>query len=455
MFSLSRLMVAALFTATLSHGALAQKAQSASEGPDVATFTLENGLQVVVIPDHRAPVVTHMIWYKAGAADEPEGESGIAHFLEHLMFKGTKEHPGGAFSAMVSELGGQENAFTSQDYTAYYQRVAKENLATVMEFEADRMTNLVLTDEVVDPERNVVLEERRMRIDNDPSSRLSEAVAATLFVNHPYGTPIIGWNHEIEKLDRHTAMRFYERFYTPNNAILVVAGDVTRDEVRGLAEQTYGKIARRQDIGPRLRPVEPDMLAARRVTLADPRAKQPSLTRTYIVPSYANAEGRTAHALDVMAFILGGGSTSRLHRALVSDQSIAASAGAYYQGDALDQSRFMVYAIPRENVSIDRIEAAMDAELARIAKEGVSADELKRAQKRLVAETIYAQDSQTTLARAYGSTLTTGGTVDDVKNWPAEIEAVTLEEVQAAAKLALQINRSVTGVLLTEEIAPQ
>ncbi|WP_229729186.1 M16 family metallopeptidase [Agaricicola taiwanensis] len=416
---------------------------------------MNNGLQVVVIPDHRAPVVTHMIWYKVGAADEPEGESGIAHFLEHLMFKGTKTHPGGAFSAMVSELGGQENAFTSQDYTSYYQRVAKEHLPTVMEFEADRMTGLVLSDEVVNPERDVVLEERRMRTDNDPGSRLSEAIAATLFVNHPYGTPIIGWQHEIEQLDRANALSFYDRFYTPNNAIVVVAGDVTTGEVRTLAEATYGKIERRGDVGPRMRPAEPDLLAARRVTLADPRARQPSLTRTYIVPSYANAEGRQAHALDLLAFILGGGSTSRLHRSLVADQSIAASAGSYYQGDALDQSRFVVYAIPRENIDMERLEKALDAELSKIVKDGVTAEELTRAKKRLVAETIYAQDSQTTLARAYGTTLTTGGTVEDVKEWPSVIEAVSAEEIQAAAKLALQINRSVTGLLLTEEAPPQ
>ena len=214
----------------------------ASPHAHVASFALANGLDVVVIPDHRAPVVTHMVWYRNGAADDPVGKSGIAHFLEHLMFKGTKAHPKGEFSEFISEVGGVENAFTGADFTAYFQQVAKQHLRTCMEFEADRMTNLVLTDAIVAPERDVVLEERRMHCDTDPAAQLGEAVQATLFTHHPYGVPIIGWGQEIEGLQREDALAYYHRFYTPENAILIVAGDAEPEEVRALAEATYGQL---------------------------------------------------------------------------------------------------------------------------------------------------------------------------------------------------------------------
>src|SRR5918993_2786133 len=234
-------------------------------GPEVSSFTLDNGLDVVVIPDHRVPVATHMIWYRNGSADDPQGQSGIAHFLEHLMFKGTEKHPAGEFSKVVSALGGQENAFTSFDYTAYFQRVSRENLKTMMEFEADRMTNLLLEESVIAPERDVVLEERRMRVETDPSAQLSEAMAASLFVHHPYGIPIIGWMHEIEGLNRQHALDYYRRFYTPENAILVVAGDVSDGEVRRLADATYGRIAPQGERPQRFRPREPEPRAARHI----------------------------------------------------------------------------------------------------------------------------------------------------------------------------------------------
>ena len=234
-------------------------------------------MEVVVIPDRRTPVVTHMVWYRVGSADEPPGKSGIAHFLEHLMFKGTEKNPAGRFSKVLATIGGQENAFTSSDYTGYFQRVTRDRLKMVMEFEADRMTGLKLTDEVVLPERNVVLEEQNSRVANSPSAKLGEEVAAALYLNHTYGRPVIGWRHEIEKLDRKDAIDFYNRWYTPNNAILVVAGDVTADEVKALAEETYGKVAPRAEIGPRLRPQEPEQRSVRTVTFADPRVTQPSL----------------------------------------------------------------------------------------------------------------------------------------------------------------------------------
>ena len=270
-----------------------------AEGPQISHFTLDNGLEVVVIPDHRTPVVTHMIWYRVGSADEQAGKSGLAHFLEHLMFKGTDKNPQGRFSQTLATIGGQENAFTTADYTGYFQRIAREYLPTVMEFEADRMTGLVLTDANVLPERDVVLEEYNMRVANSPEARFGEQVAAALYLNHPYGRPVIGWRSELEKLNREDALAFYRRFYTPNNAVVVIAGDVTGAEVRPLAEKTYGKVARRAEIGPRMRPQEPPPVAVRQVTLADPRVAQPSLQRSYLVPSDATAKpgrGRSARS---------------------------------------------------------------------------------------------------------------------------------------------------------------
>ena len=271
-----------------------------------------------------------MVWYKVGSADEQPGKSGIAHFLEHLMFKGTTLHPAGDFSARVSEIGGNENAFTTTDYTVFHQNVAKEQLGLMMAYEADRMANLVLTDEAVLPERQVILEERRSRTDNDPGAQLGEAVSAALYENSHYGIPVIGWEHEMAQLDRADAVAFYNRYYTPNNAVLVVAGDVTADEVKSLAEATYGKLPRRAEPPPRVRAREPEPLAARTVTLSDARVTQPSLRRSYLVPSYGTAVGNEAEALDVLSEIFGGGTTSLLYRQLVIEKGVATSAGAGY-----------------------------------------------------------------------------------------------------------------------------
>jgi zinc protease len=421
-------------------------------GARIDSVMLHNGLQVVVIPDHRTPVVTHMVWYKNGSADDPVGKSGIAHFLEHLMFKGTDKHPQGAFSAMVTELGGQENAFTSLDYTAYFQRVARDHLKTMMMFEADRMTGLVLTDEVVAPERDVVLEERRMRTDTDPAAQLGEAMAAALYAHHPYGTPIIGWMHEIEDLGREDALAYYRRFYTPENAILIVAGDVTTEEVLRLAEETYGRIPPRGEAPKRRRPREPTLKAARRVTLSDPKVEQPSLQRCFIVPSYTTAAPGEAEAIDVMVQILGASQTGWLHRKLVIEQRIAVAAGGWYQSTALDPSRLMLYAVPMPGVALETLERAVEAVVAELIRDGVSEKDLARAKTRLVADAAYAQDSQSSLARMYGAALATGSTIEDVNGWPEAIETVSAEDVRAAAK-RLDARFAVTGYLQKDEAA--
>jgi zinc protease len=428
-------------------------ATTADAGPAIADFRLDNGLHVVVIPDHRTPVVTHMVWYQNGSADDPIGKSGIAHFLEHLMFKGTAKHPQGEFSNVVAELGGQENAFTSTDYTAYFQRVAREHLETVMGFEADRMQGLVLTDDVVDPERDVVIEERRMRTDTDPGAQLGEAVAATLFTHHPYGKPIIGWMHEIEGLNREDALAYYRRFYTPENAILVVAGDVTPDEVRKAADATYGRIPRRGEPPVRRRPQEPDPRAARLVTLADPKVEQPSLQKAYLVPSYTTGAPGEAEALEVLVQILAAHSTGRLHRRLVVERQVAVGAGGWYQSSALDRSRLLLYAVPRPGVALEALDDELDACIAEIVAEGVDERELARAKTRLIADTVYAQDSQASLARIYGSTLATGGTVASVAAWPRDIDAITAADVRDAAARWLDGRRAVTGYLVKDEAA--
>ena len=414
-------------------------------------FELANGLTVLVLPDHRAPVVTHMVYYRNGAADDPLGKSGIAHFLEHLMFKGTEAHPKGAFSRLVSDLGGQENAFTSYDYTAYYQRVAKEHLAAMMTIEADRMNNLVLEESEVASERDVVIEERKMRTDSDPQAQLQESLHATLYVHHPYGTPVIGWGHEIEELSREDALAYYRRFYRPENAILIVAGDITAEEVRPLAEATYGKVPRGEGPPPsRRRVAEPPVRGVRRIALADRKVEQPMAQRVHLAPSYRTAEGREAFALDLLAQLLGGSQTSRLYRDLVVAQGLAVNAGAWYWSDALDLGQFGFYAVPAEGVSLDAIDAAMGAIVEGFRTQPVAAKDLERAKTRLIADMVYAQDNQTHLARMYGTALTTGLDAEAVRRWPERIREVTAEDIRLAAERHLDPARAVIGHLLKD-----
>ncbi len=425
----------------------AASAEVAKIAPNAVQFRLDNGLDVVVIPDRRAPVVTHMIWYRVGAADEDTGQSGIAHFLEHLMFKGTKKHPGSEFSKRITEIGGQENAFTSADYTAYFQRVAKQHLGEMMEFEADRMTNLVLSDDVVDPERDVVLEERRSRVENDPGSLLSEALTATLFKNHPYGRPVIGWQHEIKALDRQTALDFYKRYYTPNNALLVVAGDVGPDEVRALAEETYGKIPARPEAVRMARPAEPPMVGPHTLTVRDGKVREPTLQLAFIAPYSSTAEPGVAEALIVLSDIVGGGTTSRFYDGLVRGKGLATYAGSYYQASGVDNTRFVLYGVPKPGVTLLDLQAEMERIVAELVENGVTEEELKRAKSSVVARAIYSQDSQQSMARIVGSALSNGRSLEDVQNWPAKIQAVTAEDVRSAAETFLDPEKSVTGYL--------
>ena len=442
---LGRRFAAAALLVLMSASPMAAPAGAAVFNPDY--FTLGNGMQVVVVSNHRAPVVTHMIWYRVGAMDEPPGRTGVAHLLEHLMFKGTRAYPDGAFSQIVARNGGRENAFTSQDFTGYFQSVAADRLELMMELESDRMTNLILSQEDVDTERQVVLEERRSRIENDPGSRLGEQANAAMFMNHPYRNPVIGWEHEIRALTRDDLMTFYRDWYAPNNAILVVVGDVTVDQVRPLAEKYYGRIPARQ-LAPRIDWREPPAEAAQLVTLADPQVRQPSWSRRYHAPGYIYGATEHAYALELLADILGGGPTSRIYRSVVVEQKIAAAAGAWYSPSSRGPSSFGFYGSPLPGGDLAPVEAAMEAEVEKLLRDGVTEDEVARAKARLQAEAIYARDSLRAPAQSLGGGMVVGMTVEDIEAWPERIGAVTAEAVNAAARAVLSNKAPVTTVLV-------
>ncbi len=416
------------------------------------TFTLGNGMQVVLIPNDRAPVVTHMLWIKAGAADEPPGKSGIAHFLEHLMFKGTPEIGPGEFSKRVRSLGGNDNAFTSQDATAYFQTIARDRLRTVMKMEADRFMNLSPPEDEVLSERNVILEERSQRMENSPQALFSEALHAVLYVNHPYGVPIIGWRNEMETLSWADAQAFRQKYYTPSNAVLIVSGDVTMEELRPLAEEIYGAIPAGESVT-RQRTEAPELAGENRIILRHEAVRQPEFRRLIMGTSFRESE-EEAYALQVLNEALSGGPTTRIYKTLVKDRKVATNAGMYARLSALDTSEIGLYASPADGVTLDELEKAYDDLLKQIIADGLTEDELELAKKRLIADAVYARDSLSGPARIIGHALATGSTLEDVEIWPQRIEDVTLEQVNQVAGKYLDPDsdrRSVTGYLIPEE----
>ena len=417
----------------------------------VTDFTLDNGLQVVVIEDHRAPVVVHMLWYRAGSSDEPAGVSGIAHFLEHLLFKQTKTLEAGEFSRVVAENGGSDNAFTSKDFTAYFQRVAADRLDLMMQMEADRMVNLDLSEEDILTEREVIIEERNQRVENSPGALFREQTTAALFLNHRYGVPVIGWRHEMEKLSLSDALDFYRQYYAPNNAVLVVAGDVRPDDVRQLAEKNYGPLPANPQLGPRARPQEPPQIAARRLSYRDERVAQPYMTRSYLAPERDPGDQSTAAALTLLAEILGGGQTSVLTQKLQFETSTAVYAAAFYDGLSLDDSSFGFAVVPSAEVTLQAAEEALDQALAEFFEAGVDLEQLERIKTQFAASDIYARDNVQGLANSYGAALTSGLGLSDIHAWPDIIQAVTAEDIMAAAKDVLRDAGSVTGWLMKPE----
>lgn len=421
------------------------------------SFTLANGMQVVVIPNTRAPVVTHMVWYKVGGSNEVAGKSGLAHFLEHLMFKGSENVAPGEFSKRVRALGGNDNAFTTQDYTAYHQSIAVQHLETVMAMEADRMKSMLLPPEEFESERKVVLEERNQNTENDPRAHFVEQMRYALFPAHPYGTPVIGWKQDIESLTREDAMNFHKVWYAPNNAILVVAGDITADKLRPLTEKYYGSIPA-NPIPTKTFPPVNEFPGQVTMTLRDPRIHQEQLFRLYRAP---NAKNRPESlALQVLEEIMSGNASTRLYKSLVVEQKIATAASLGYQGAARDLGSITVSLIPAKGASMEKLGAAFDAEIAKLVNGGVGEKELAEAKMRMKDSADYARDSLSGPARTVGTALAVGLTLDDVEYWPYNIDTVTADQVKQAAVKYLLTDAThrpdfVTGyVLLPEKPAP-
>jgi zinc protease len=416
---------------------------------DVTDFKLDNGLEVVVIEDHRAPAVVHMVWYRVGAADEPPGQSGIAHFLEHLMFKATDELASGEFSETVARNGGSDNAFTSYDYTGYFQRIAADRLELVMRMEASRMDGLALVEDDIATERDVVIEERNQRTENDPGALFSEQRNAAQYLNHPYGIPVIGWKHEAHRLSLEDAQNFYKAHYGPNNAILVVAGDVEPDEVRALAETYYGVIPANPDIKPRQRVEEPPQLAERRLVFSDPRVADPYVIRTYLAPERDPGAQEEAAALTLLAQILGGSQqTSVFAEKLNFGPPKAIYSAAWYSGLALDDTTFGLAIIPGGGMSLEDAEAALDQAIAEFMEEGVDPVALSRIKMQIRASEIYALDDTSTVANRYGAGLTSGLTIADIGAWNGILDAVTDEAIMAAARNVFDRRNAVTGYIM-------
>ena len=431
--------LAALACAGLSASADTAGAEWAPE-----TFTLSNGMEVVILPDHRAPVVTHMVWYKVGAVDEAPGKSGIAHLFEHVMFKETDDLGPEEFTSVVQRNGGQLNAFTSYDYTAYYERVAKDRLELMMTMEADRMGDLIINDDPEGPfisERDVVKEERRQRLDNNPGAILQEQVMSEFFKGHPYEITVIGNMDEVGALTPQDGLDFYKTWYRPNEAILIVAGDVTAEEVRPLAEATYGQLAANEESPTRgWREVSP-ISETLELEHSDPKVRQPSWDRWYMGTSFIQ-DPDLAMALTVGLDVLGGGQTSRLYQSLVEDQKVAIDASSWGWLTLHDSGPVGLSFTPAEGKTMDEVETAFMAEVEKVLEEGFTEAEVDRARNSLAASSIYQRDSQEGMANLYGRTLAVGGTIDDILNYPDNIRAVTKEQAIDALRTVFAPDRN-------------
>jgi zinc protease len=426
-------------------------AQGCYASPDqpIETFTLSNGMQVVVIPNHRVPVVTHMIYYKVGAADDFPGRSGLAHYNEHMMFKGTKKVPSGEFANTIKTNGGNFNAMTSHDYTVFYVDIAKEQLPLVMGLEADRMLNLEPTQENFNKEREVIIEERRMSIENEPEALLTEEMQAEMFRNHPYHNSIIGWMHEMKALSREDVLAFHRQFYHPANALLVVAGDITAAELKPMAEKYYGSLPRGEAYVRSWR-VEPPQRGPRHIEMHHPNVKQPELVRYYIAPNATDEGGALMVPTFLLSQLLGGGTTSTLYQSLVVKQKIATSIDLTYDGATLGPALLEIQATPAPNVTLPQLEAAIDKEI-NVALINVGTEEdLKRAKILLKADTVYARDSMESMARVVGELMMVGLPVDYFNRWPTLVEGVTGNDVHKAALTVFKPEASVTGYLLPQ-----
>lgn len=416
------------------------------------TTTLPNGLQVVVLSNARAPVVTHMLWIKAGAMNDPWGHSGIAHFLEHLMFKGTKKYPEGMYSKIISRMGGQENAFTSYDYTAYYATVAKEHLPQVMALEADRLQNWQVTKAQVDAERQVILKERQQTIDNQPIARFWEQVNAALYPNHPYQRPVIGWKNEMETLGYDVATKFFNDYYTPSNAILVLSGDTTLDEVRPLLAKTFAKVpARPAAVKADWQVPTPSVKKIVRMT--SPQVQETIWSRHYLVPPPRPTTIADSDALLVLSKIIGDGRTGRLYRRLVVKDKIANSASAAYDASSLGPAHWSLTVVPKQQIPLKKIRAVIQDEVHQLLQKGVTAQEVKDATQSLKIETVYARDSVSGPANIVGRALASALDLNTVERWPQRMDHVTVAAVNKAAHALFENENALTAILQPERKA--
>lgn len=407
-------------------------------------FTLSNGLEVIIMPNTRAPVVYHALWYKVGSADSPSDKSGLAHFLEHLMFKGSQKFPKDAYKRTINDLGGSQNANTNWDRTAFFVTIAKEYLPIVMEMEADRMQNLVFIPDSVEKEKEVVLQERRSTSDSDPGELLAEAANASFFWEHPYGKPMIGFEEDIQGYTPEDAKAFYTKWYHPNNAILVIAGDVTVDSVKPLIEKYYGKIPK-VEIPKRERPLEPDHRGATaKVEMRSPQLGS-SFQRIYRAPNRRTANIRAEAVLTLLEDILGDSTFGRLTKNLVENQNIAQYAAARYTGFYYDPYSFIVTASPSNPSDLVQLEASVESEIRRLITDGVTEEELAKAKEQWKFSTRYRLDSLVGLADYFGENLAVGYGLKDLETWLDTLQKVTTEDIQHAAQDVLGRDPEVTA----------
>ncbi len=404
-----------------------------AQAEPAAEFMLKNGMKVIVREDHRSPTAVHMVWYKAGAMDEVSGTTGVAHVLEHMMFKGTKTIKPGEFSRRVAALGGRENAFTGRDYTAYYQQIDRSRLENVMKLEADRMTNLALSDKEFTPEIQVIMEERRWRTDDRASALLYETLYATAFVAHPYHWPIIGWMDDLRQMRAEDARQWYRRWYAPNNATLVVVGDVQAEQVRRWAEKHYGKIPARALPTRRLQE-EPQQRGIRRVAVKAP-AENPIVALAFKVPTLRAVEkDDDVYALDVLEAVLDGYDNARLNATLVRADRVANSVSASYAATGRGPALFVLSGVPAQGTSVEELEQRLRGEVERVASEGITEAELRRVKTQLVASQVYKRDSPFEQALEIGAMEMTGIGHRHIERLIERLQAVTPQQVQAVAK---------------------
>ena len=408
--------------------------------------TLANGLKVIVKEDHRAPVVVQQIWYKAGSMDEITGTTGVAHALEHMMFKGTRAVPAGEFSRRIAAAGGRENAFTNSDYTAYFQQLDKSRLPLAMKLESDRMHNLNLTAGEFGKEIKVVMEERRMRTDDDPQSLMNEIMMATIFEEHPYHHPVIGWMSDLQVMTVNDVQAWYKRWYAPNNATLVVAGDVKADEVFALAQRYYGGIPRKV-LPPRRDFAEPRQVGIKRLVVKAP-AELPQLVMAYQAPALKDPkQDWKPYALEMLAGVLDGNESARLNKHLVREQQVASAAGAGYDSASRGPSLFTLAATPSTGKTVQDVEAALRAEIALLVKNGVDADELKRVKAQVMAAEVYKLDSVFYQAMQIGQLESIGLGYQAIPVMLEKLQQVTAAQVQQVAREFLQDDNLTVAVL--------